>query len=244
MNMFYDSFSGKIETKYAHIHVRTVLSEAYIYAGTLPDNNKINPMQISPADFNKYMALKVESNDVEAGIGLKVERKKDLLNCFGYCAISTHFEIEQSRSSDLFSYLFTMMSLCCGLPWENVDYEKIGDLKINEITDIISFHNLTQPIMTLDKMAYTDQPNYEQFYKAFRNKMLQSNYSFNNLYDWEVAIDPRITKQGYSINMVEDFAIDRIKVDTTNCVEIKTLEGSDTVSKFDTRPIVKHGSQK
>ncbi|CAD5209172.1 unnamed protein product [Bursaphelenchus okinawaensis] len=105
-----------------------------------------------------------------------------------YCSPNVHFSLEQSRRDDLWSLLYMMIELHCGLPWQTV-----SDKGMIEKMKMISDDSLVSPlpeeirpmVKHLRKLDVYSRPDYNLVANMFKKLCKRLNVNFATPYDWE-----------------------------------------------------------
>lgn len=123
---------------------------------------------------------------------------KALTGTARYCSINTHLGIEQSRRDDLESlgYIFVYF-LKGSLPWQGLraqtkkqKYEKILEKKlgcpIEQLcrgypSEFAAFLHYTR------SLRFDDRPDYAYLRKLFRELFVREGYTYDYVFDWNVA---------------------------------------------------------
>uniref|UniRef100_A0A0N5B677 Protein kinase domain-containing protein n=1 Tax=Strongyloides papillosus TaxID=174720 RepID=A0A0N5B677_STREA len=130
-----------------------------------------------------------------------------------YCSINMHFDKECGRKDDIWSWLFSMMDLYCGTPWENLRGQEMEDLKMKTTVETIVAllpEPLRAPSEQLSKIEILKRPSYESFYKPLKDMMIQEKATFLDPYDWETTVNQRAKHLENYLTLDEEMAADYI----------------------------------
>uniref|UniRef100_A0A0K0EIJ2 Protein kinase domain-containing protein n=1 Tax=Strongyloides stercoralis TaxID=6248 RepID=A0A0K0EIJ2_STRER len=130
-----------------------------------------------------------------------------------YCSINMHFDKEVGRKDDLWSWLFSMMDLYCGTPWEHLRGQEMEDFKIkttNESIIALLPEPLHNPTEQLSKVEILKRPSYESFYKALKEMMIQEKSTFLDPYDWETTVNKRAKHLENYLSLDDEMVADYI----------------------------------
>ena len=132
------------------------------------------------------------------GTHIPYREHKALTGTARYCSINTHLGIEQSRRDDLESLGYIFIYFLKGsLPWQGLraqtkkqKYEKILEKKlgcpIEQLcrgypSEFAAFLHYTR------SLRFDDRPDYAYLRKLFRELFVREGYTYDYVFDWNVA---------------------------------------------------------
>uniref|UniRef100_F1L6L3 non-specific serine/threonine protein kinase n=1 Tax=Ascaris suum TaxID=6253 RepID=F1L6L3_ASCSU len=138
-----------------------------------------------------------------------------------YCSPTVHDKKEQGRKDDVWSLMYMLIELHCGLPWQKEkDKKRLEMMKMNmSDKDLLkNFPAEMHPVLPhLRTLNCYSRPNYTMIHKCFLRLMKRLDIKYNDKYDWETdaqveELIKRRTKVPEYEHSEEFFASDPIKV--------------------------------
>lgn len=116
---------------------------------------------------------------------------------YRYAAPAVHDKFEQGRRDDVWSWLYMLIELQCGLPWEKETARERIEWKKLKTTDeklLEKFPNETHWIVKhlRDEMDCYKRPDYAKIYECMEKWMRRVKTDYQQLYDWEQKEDVKI----------------------------------------------------
>lgn len=106
-----------------------------------------------------------------------------------YCSMNTHLRKEQGRCDDLWSWLYMLVELHCGLPWRKlIDEKEIKNMKESTTVSELfkncpkEFVNIHKYLTTLD---YKHRPDYFGLWSECFAGLKRTKGSFLDRFEWE-----------------------------------------------------------
>uniref|UniRef100_A0A0N4ZSR7 Protein kinase domain-containing protein n=1 Tax=Parastrongyloides trichosuri TaxID=131310 RepID=A0A0N4ZSR7_PARTI len=130
-----------------------------------------------------------------------------------YCSINIHFDKECGRKDDIWSWLFSMMDLYCGTPWESLRGQEMEEFKMKTtLSGILAFlpEPLKAPTELLSKVDILKRPSYESFYKVLKEMMIEEKATFLEPYDWETTVNMKARHLENYLSLDSEMAADYI----------------------------------
>ncbi|KAI1704842.1 protein kinase domain-containing protein [Ditylenchus destructor] len=141
----------------------------------------------------------------------------DFRGTYRYCSPNVLAGREQGRVDDVWSLIYMLIELHCGLPWQKeVDKRSIADMKMN-YTDkelLKDFPDEFSEVMPmLHSLNYYSRPDYSMIHNACLELMKNNNIRFEDPYDWETKneIIRRQKAPDYE-NATKFFELDAVKI--------------------------------
>ncbi|CAD5228914.1 unnamed protein product [Bursaphelenchus okinawaensis] len=145
-------------------------------------------------------------------VGRRARGNVEFRGTLRYCSPNVHFKMEQGRHDDLYSLMYIVVELHCGLPWQTtkekdvLEKEKLGKTKVLNkwlpafYLVIAELHPI---IPHLEKLNCYSRPDYAMIANCFRSLSSRLKVSFASPYDWEASDEKRknlgkelLTKRG------------------------------------------------
>ncbi|KAK0406330.1 hypothetical protein QR680_018511 [Steinernema hermaphroditum] len=155
-----------------------------------------------------------------------------------YCSPSVHERKEQGRKDDIWSLLYMLIELHCGLPWqkERDKYKlEVKKMNISDADLLKNFPREMHPIVPhLREMHYYSRPDYAMIYECFVRLMKRLKVTYDQPFDWETEeqvskIIKRRTKTPEYENPAAFFASDPVKINSAPSKDQTTEIGGQTV---------------
>ncbi|VDM99720.1 unnamed protein product [Thelazia callipaeda] len=125
-------------------------------------------------------------------IARRARRSAEFRGTLRYCSPSVHERKEQGRKDDIWSLMYLLIEMHCGLPWQ---YEKDKDqLEINKMNisdkDLLRHFPIEMhPVIPhLRSLNCYNRPNYAMIHKCFLKLIKRLKVSYDDRYDWETDL--------------------------------------------------------
>ncbi|VDM42007.1 unnamed protein product [Toxocara canis] len=109
-----------------------------------------------------------------------------------YCSPCVHERFEQGRKDDIWSLLYMLIEMHCGLPWQKDKDKRVIEKKKLNIPDKVLLMHMPmemEPILAhLRLLNYYSRPDYFMVYMCFMKIIKRLKVKFNDVYDWEEEI--------------------------------------------------------
>lgn len=119
----------------------------------------------------------------------KARARLEFRGTWRYASPSMHEEKEQGRKDDMWSWLYMMMDLYCGLPWLETDSKNTIELKKLHMKDedlMIRMPEETKFIPKhLRELDMYQRPDYMRIHAAFEKIRKKYKVSYEDSYEWE-----------------------------------------------------------
>ncbi|KAH7720880.1 CK1/TTBKL protein kinase [Aphelenchoides avenae] len=184
----------------------------------LPDDpNRARLLHI--IDFGLSRNFVVEKNGV-----LTARRARGTAEFRGtvrYVAPAVHDRKEQGRRDDIWSLLYMLIELHCGLPWQHDRDKKLIEVKKLSVPDPVLLKNVPEelhPIMPhLRALDCYQRPDYAMIHSCFLRLIARLGVSPTDAYDWErpdqaAAMDKARGRPAEWENAVDFFRSDPLKI--------------------------------
>ncbi|VDK19942.1 unnamed protein product [Anisakis simplex] len=106
-----------------------------------------------------------------------------------YCSPTVHDKKEQGRKDDIWSLIYMLIELHCGLPWQKEKDKKRLELTKMNISDEALLKNFPvemHPILPhLRTLNCYNRPNYSMIHKCFLRLIKRLGIKYNDKFDWE-----------------------------------------------------------
>ncbi|KAI1706411.1 protein kinase domain-containing protein [Ditylenchus destructor] len=112
----------------------------------------------------------------------------DFRGTYRYCSPNVHLRRDQGRVDDIWSLLYVLIDLHCGLPWQKLARKSIAYMKsyIPDTQLLKGFPGeFFEIVSMLRSLNYYNRPDYSAIHKACLSLMKKHNVSFDDPYDWE-----------------------------------------------------------
>ncbi|CAD5234576.1 unnamed protein product [Bursaphelenchus xylophilus] len=172
-----------------------------------------------------------------------------------YCSPNVHYKQEQGRHDDLYSFMYVVVELHCGLPWQTtkdkdvLEKEKLGKTELLNSKLPPELHPI---IPHLTKLDCYNRPDYSMIADCFKKLCARLKVSYATPYDWEAADEKKKTLGRELLakrscppeyeNSDEFFASDPVGVNTAPPKEgtgISDIAGLPTSEEHKNMPISK-----
>ncbi|VDK82733.1 unnamed protein product [Litomosoides sigmodontis] len=122
-------------------------------------------------------------------IARRARRSAEFRGTMRYCSPSVHEKKEQGRKDDIWSLIYLLIEMHCGLPWQHErDKERLEMKKMN-ISDrdlLCHFPEELHPIVPhLRNLNCYNRPDYTMIHKCFLKLIKRIDVSYDDRYDWE-----------------------------------------------------------
>ncbi|KAK6114529.1 Protein kinase domain family protein [Brugia pahangi] len=154
-------------------------------------------------------------------IARRARRSAEFRGTMRYCSPSVHEKKEQGRKDDIWSLIYLLIEMHCGLPWQHErDKERLEIKKMNiSDKDLLShFPEELHPIVShLRNLNCYNRPDYTMIHKCFLKLIKRIDVHYDDRYDWEsdlqlqYVLKHRKKRPEYE-HAEEFFASDPIKV--------------------------------
>ncbi|CEF62252.1 Protein kinase domain and Serine/threonine-/dual specificity protein kinase, catalytic domain and Protein kinase-like domain-containing protein [Strongyloides ratti] len=121
-----------------------------------------------------------------------------------YCSLANHFFRRQCRRDDIESWFYMSYEFFEGkLPWQRISRkyrQRIKDIKTILRTPTPKMFAKTPKFMynlllDIDKIKFLEKPNYDYIHNLLHTTFIESNYSYDELYDWELQTIPSLFEE-------------------------------------------------
>lgn len=164
-----------------------------------PDNFMMgtgtNVNQVYVIDFG----LSKRYQDPKTHEHIKMTEGSSLTGTARYASINAMMGREQSRRDDLESLGYVWLYFLRGsLPWSGIPAKNTEE-KMRKITDVKKSTTLTSLckgfprefiiyLETVKKLRFTEEPNYAEYRKMFRDLFIREGYVYDKVYDWSESV--------------------------------------------------------
>ncbi|KAK8837733.1 hypothetical protein M9Y10_036268 [Tritrichomonas musculus] len=167
----------------------------YIHRDIKPDNFVMGVENESNKIYLIDFGLAKRYRDPVTLKHIKYSEGKSLTGTARYASVNALRGIEQSRRDDMEAAGFVWIYLLKGtLPWtglttNNVQqkYSKICECKINtSFEDLCNGlpYQFVQYFKLIRELEFTEEPNYSEYRKMFRDLLIEYNYLYDGNFDW------------------------------------------------------------
>ncbi|KAF8387250.1 hypothetical protein PRIPAC_76392 [Pristionchus pacificus] len=122
-------------------------------------------------------------------IARRARARLEFRGTYRYASPTMHEEKEQGRKDDLWSWLYLMIDLYCGLPWTDDDNKTNLEKKKLHMKDEDLMIRMPEEIKFipkyLRKLNVYQRPNYVNIYRALETLRKASKTSYEDSYEWE-----------------------------------------------------------
>ncbi|GMT33168.1 hypothetical protein PFISCL1PPCAC_24465, partial [Pristionchus fissidentatus] len=140
-------------------------------------------------DFGMARAYAYPPSKNGKWIARKARARLEFRGTWRYASPSMHEEKEQGRKDDLWSWLYMMMDLYCGLPWLETDTKDTIELKKLNMRDedlMIRMPEETKFIPKhLHQLDMYQRPEYWKIWKALDALRKKYKTTYEDSYEWE-----------------------------------------------------------
>uniref|UniRef100_A0A8R1TQ44 non-specific serine/threonine protein kinase n=1 Tax=Onchocerca volvulus TaxID=6282 RepID=A0A8R1TQ44_ONCVO len=154
-------------------------------------------------------------------IARRARRSAEFRGTMRYCSPSVHEKKEQGRKDDLWSLIYLLIEMHCGLPWQrerNKEQLEIKKMNISDKDLLCHFPEELHPVVShLRNLNCYNRPDYSMIHKCFLKLIKRLHVSFDDRYDWESDLEVQYVlkhrkKRPEYEHAEEFFASDPIKV--------------------------------
>uniref|UniRef100_F1L2W9 non-specific serine/threonine protein kinase n=1 Tax=Ascaris suum TaxID=6253 RepID=F1L2W9_ASCSU len=117
-----------------------------------------------------------------------------------YCSPCVHERFEQGRKDDVWSLLYMLIEMHCGLPWQKDKDKRVIEMKKLNVPDKVLLMHMPAEVgpiaVHLRQLNYYSRPDYFMVYSCFMKIIRRLKVKFNDIYDWEgeISISEQINK--------------------------------------------------
>ncbi|KAL6737819.1 hypothetical protein Aduo_011431 [Ancylostoma duodenale] len=172
-----------ISTLYA---IKQVHEIGYVHRDVKPGNCMIgkygrDTRMIYLIDFGMARSF-VAKDDSTGKLAIRKPREGDQLfrGTPRYCSLNTHYRKEQGRVDDLWAWLYMLVELHIGLPWNRIGDEKTCPKEFFRIYDY------------LKTLKYEDRPDYYGLFSECSAGLKRVHGSFLDRYEWEMDTEEEV----------------------------------------------------